>query len=706
VRLGVFISYRREDSAGFARLIYNRLTERLGRDSVFFDVDNIPVGLDFVDILSDSVGKCDALVAVIGKNWVSSSDVPGRRRLDDPNDFVRVEIEAALARQIRVIPVLVDGAAMPHAEELPDSMKKLIRRQGIEISHTRFDADVGRLTRALSSLEEELRQREAAERAEQARLLAAAEAAARAEREEAEKRAAAEAAERAEQARLLAAADVKPRAEAEREEAEKRAAAEAAERAEQARLLAAAEAKRRAEAEHREPQLRAEVRDLRTRPAGAASAERTSVRRAVRNPLILVGLAGASALAVGALVFELGKTPIVHPRPSRGEGTQLGPPAPPAPDTSATSANATQPAVVHPNATAPEPASPSPGTSTTTANAKPRTASREAPKPSESAVSPGPLNSQVISPAPSTPVQLHLVAVEPLTQEGERALRAKEAFKECADCPEVTVVPSGAFMMGSSASDIEKGRAFPNEGPDHRVFIHQRFALARHEVTRDEFEAFVAATRRPIDDRCYTLEDGKPRERQGRSFRNPGFAQTGDHPAVCVSWLEATAYAEWLSRTTGKTYRLPSEAEYEYAARGGSDLRFGSTADPSDLCRFVNGADQSAKQAGLPRNWNFLDCTDGYPYTAPVGAFPPNALGLSDLLGNVWEWTAECYHVDFRTASSDGSIHGANLCIERAVRGGAWSSPAALLRPSVRTKAVVHLRYDDVGFRVMRELEP
>jgi hypothetical protein len=160
---GVFICYRREDSAGFARLIYDRLTSKLGRDAVFFDVDDIPVGLDFVDILSERVGRCEALIAVIGRNWASSVDIHNRYRLDDPNDFVRIEIEAALARKVRVIPVLIDGAAMPQPDHLPDGLKKLARRQGIEISHTRFDSDVDRLTRALSSLDEELRQREAAE---------------------------------------------------------------------------------------------------------------------------------------------------------------------------------------------------------------------------------------------------------------------------------------------------------------------------------------------------------------------------------------------------------------------------------------------------------------------------------------------------------------------------------------------------------------
>jgi TIR domain-containing protein len=271
---GVFICYRREDSAGFARLIYDRLTHKLGHDSVFFDVDNIAPGLDFVDILSERVGKCDALIAVIGKTWVSSAYLSNERRLDDPNDFVRIEIEAALERKIRVIPVLVDGAPMPRPDDLPESLKKLPRRQGIEISHSRFDSDVDRLTRALSALDEELRRREEAERAareeQQKREVAeAAEKAARARQlaeieaqravEEREKREAAEAAEKAERALQLSEAEAQraieerraaEAAEAEREGRERQEAAETA-RAEESRQLAEAEAARRAEEERR-----------------------------------------------------------------------------------------------------------------------------------------------------------------------------------------------------------------------------------------------------------------------------------------------------------------------------------------------------------------------------------------------------------------------------------------------------------------------
>lgn len=160
---GVFISYRREDSRGSAGRIYDRVARRLGRDSVFFDVDNIPPGMDFVEVLSERVSGCHALVAVIGTGWVTSAGKDNRRRIDDPHDFVRVEIEAALEHGIRIIPVLVDGAAMPKSEDLPDSIKKLARRQGIEVSDIRFDADVKQLTRTLAQLVDEIRQREVAE---------------------------------------------------------------------------------------------------------------------------------------------------------------------------------------------------------------------------------------------------------------------------------------------------------------------------------------------------------------------------------------------------------------------------------------------------------------------------------------------------------------------------------------------------------------
>ena len=137
----------------FAGRIYDRLAERLGRDNVFFDVDAIQPGQDFVNTLSKRVGDCDTLIAIIGKRWTSCVDNESRRRIEDPEDFVRIEVEAALKRDVPVIPVLIDGAPMPLAPELPDGLKELIRKQAVEISHNRFDSDVERLVDAVSEIE-------------------------------------------------------------------------------------------------------------------------------------------------------------------------------------------------------------------------------------------------------------------------------------------------------------------------------------------------------------------------------------------------------------------------------------------------------------------------------------------------------------------------------------------------------------------------
>jgi hypothetical protein len=151
---GIFISYRRSDSSGYAGRIFDRLAPSFSRERVFMDVDNIELGLDFVEVLSDRVASCDALLAIIGRDWLEARDAAGKRRLDDPHDFVRIEIEAALKRNTRVIPVLVEGASMPSSDELPEPLKGLARRQGVEISHNRFDSDADLLIRALRRIVE------------------------------------------------------------------------------------------------------------------------------------------------------------------------------------------------------------------------------------------------------------------------------------------------------------------------------------------------------------------------------------------------------------------------------------------------------------------------------------------------------------------------------------------------------------------------
>jgi hypothetical protein len=145
----IFISYRREDSSAWTGRLYDRLFQHFSQNEIFMDVDTIEPGVDFVEAIEEVVGACDVLIAVIGSRWVTSSDRRGRRRLDIPEDIVRLEIATALKRGIRVIPVLVEGASMPEVGELPDDLKALVRRNAVEIGHNRFNADSQRLVTAL-----------------------------------------------------------------------------------------------------------------------------------------------------------------------------------------------------------------------------------------------------------------------------------------------------------------------------------------------------------------------------------------------------------------------------------------------------------------------------------------------------------------------------------------------------------------------------
>ena len=286
----------------------------------------------------------------------------------------------------------------------------------------------------------------------------------------------------------------------------------------------------------------------------------------------------------------------------------------------------------------------------------------------------------------------------------ECGLKPKDTFKECENCPEIMVVPAGEFLMGSSRTDIDSAAAAANEGPQHHAVINHLIAVGRFEVTRDQYAAFVNSSGHKTEGRCFTFEQNIPQLRDNRSFLNPGYVQDGDHPAVCVSWKDAKAYVDWLSQTTGKPYRLLSETEFEYAARGGNGTRYGFGGDPAEICKFANGADQSAKSAGLPADAHYLNCRDGYPFTAPVGSFAANAFGLHDLLGNVWEWTEDCYGDYASIESAERVGHPDPACTSRTVRGGDWFSAESSLRPAVRAKADAEGRYDDIGFRVARTL--
>jgi len=171
-----------------------------------------------------------------------------------------------------------------------------------------------------------------------------------------------------------------------------------------------------------------------------------------------------------------------------------------------------------------------------------------------------------------------------LSQAEECSLTSKDVFKECQNCPDMVVVPAGEVLVGSNRADIDNGHAAANEGPQHKILVKQMLAIGRFEVTRDQFADFVAKSGYKAGDHCFTFEKNEPQDRANRSFLNPGYVQEGNHPAVCVSWTDAKAYVAWLSQTTGKPYRLLTEAEFEYAARAGTTLRFGFGDDPAEIC--------------------------------------------------------------------------------------------------------------------------
>ena len=280
-------------------------------------------------------------------------------------------------------------------------------------------------------------------------------------------------------------------------------------------------------------------------------------------------------------------------------------------------------------------------------------------------------------------------------------VRDGETFRDCPTCPELVVIPAGEFRMGSPS---EEGRS-DTEGPQRRVRV-ERFALGRYEVTRGEYAAFVAATGRD-GDRCAVLNGAGTlwEWSDGASWRSPGFPQTDEDPAVCVSWDDARAYVRWLSGETGRRYRLPSESEWEYAARAGTTTSRYWGAGSSGQCANANGADAAGKQRF--RGWTrAVSCNDGRVFTAPVGTFAANPFGLFDTLGNVWEWVEDCWHDSYQGAPSDARAWtSSGDCGRRVVRGGSWVDDAGLLRPGARAWATTADRVSALGFRVSRTLD-
>jgi formylglycine-generating enzyme required for sulfatase activity len=245
-------------------------------------------------------------------------------------------------------------------------------------------------------------------------------------------------------------------------------------------------------------------------------------------------------------------------------------------------------------------------------------------------------------------------------------------FKDCTECPAMVVVPAGSFTMGSPAS--EAGRE-SDEGPQHQVTFSRALAVGKFEVTFAEWDACLSdggcGAYRPSDD---------------------GWGR-GNRPIIHVSWNDAQSYLSWVSRKTGKQYRLLSESEWEYAARAGTTTPFywGGTAS-HDFANYGN----DVCCIGLAQG------SDKWENTSPVGSFPPNALGLYDMLGNVWEWTEDCQNGSYDGAPSDGSAWTAGDCSRHVLRGGSWFADPSFLRSAIRDWDSTGARKFDSGFRVAR----
>jgi formylglycine-generating enzyme required for sulfatase activity len=251
-----------------------------------------------------------------------------------------------------------------------------------------------------------------------------------------------------------------------------------------------------------------------------------------------------------------------------------------------------------------------------------------------------------------------------LKPEAERAFKALASFRECGkDCPEMIVIPAGSFMMGSPTTE-QGGNS--NEAPQHKVVIAERFAVSKFDVTFADWDACVSV-------------GGCPKAGDSNFGRDT-------RPVINIGWDDAQTYVAWLSKMTGKDYRLLTEAEWEYAARAGTTTAY-----------YWGGEIGKGNAKGCGSEWDSRQ-------TSPVGSFKPNAFGLYDMAGNMWQWAQDCYHGDYKEAPTDGSAWTSGDCSNRVVRGGSWSSDPQVLRTANRRGAAAGGRDDDLGFRVGRTL--
>jgi len=263
---------------------------------------------------------------------------------------------------------------------------------------------------------------------------------------------------------------------------------------------------------------------------------------------------------------------------------------------------------------------------------------------------------------------------------------------------EFVFVEGGCFQMGSPSSEKDRDR---DEGPLHRVCVDD-FFMGRYEVTVGQWREFIRsssyrteAERDVQKDGCWSLKNGDRGYHDGIYWDNVGFSQKENQPVACVSYNDVDKFIHWLRKKSGKQYRLPTEAEWEYAARGGTTtVRFWGDGEWA-ACEYANVADKA-------HGWKLnFPCDDGYKYSSPVGSFKANDFGLYDMLGNVWEWTGDWYGGKYYANSPRNNSQGPASGSNRVDRGGGWNNRPAYVRSASRDGNYPWKRYSVMGFRLV-----
>ena len=294
------------------------------------------------------------------------------------------------------------------------------------------------------------------------------------------------------------------------------------------------------------------------------------------------------------------------------------------------------------------------------------------------------------SPVPSQPAAK--AAAEPVVHPAPTIVFPKEVLDNSTSLQLISI-PNACYTMGDLSDKTL---------PAHDVCLSD-FSISKFEITREQFQRFVESSHYQTDAEkkggCYTISGGKEVLNSAATWKNPDFYQSKKDPVVCVSWNDAQAFTAWLSGSSGEKYRLPTEAEWEFAARsGGKQEKYAGTNNDADLYRFANFCD-----AKCIYDWKDPSQKDGYWSTAPVGKYEPNGFGLYDMSGNVSEWMQDFYADDYYANSPKMNPKGPNAGASHSVRGGSWRSQKNALTTTARTSAETSSAYDNIGFRVCRE---